>query len=576
MTGFLPKRAMGLLALGVSLIAGSASARDLTVVAWGGSSQAAQREVYYRPFTEQTRVPLLEDSWSGGLGILRTRVQAGNPTWDVVQVESDELQLGCDEGLYERIDWAALGGRDAFMPEAVSDCGVGAVVWSVGLTYDGSRLRDAPASWADFWNTQRFPGQRTLRRGPKYTLEIALMSDGVPQSEVYRVLRTPAGVDRAFRRLDQLRPNIVWWTAGAQPGQLLASGEVVMAAAYTSRMFAARRDDRRDFRVVWNGSVYAVDHWVVLRGSQNRDNAMRFVQSRHARRIRAASRLWPCRVSPTCGQRGRWIRRWRRACRRIPTTSRSPCRSMSSSGWTISRSLPSASTPGQPDRDGLQPRKEPVVRRTLPQLSNWLLVLPLFLFSAGIFVAPIALMLLRSVQDPELAAAFPRTAAELARWDGQDLPRPEAMSTFITELRGVRGTDRISFAANRLNADISGFRSMLLRTARMLPQADGGDAAETLRRIDARWGSDPPGRPCGAPQVLSPITSFLPRWIFSATMMARWLPCQPNARSSSASSCAPCGFPSSSPASACCLATRWPICWRACRRDTRTRCWSWS
>ncbi|GGC46851.1 ABC transporter substrate-binding protein [Siccirubricoccus deserti] len=278
MTGFLPKRAMGLLALGVSLIAGSASARDLTVVAWGGSSQAAQREVYYRPFTEQTRVPLLEDSWSGGLGILRTRVQAGNPTWDVVQVESDELQLGCDEGLYERIDWAALGGRDAFMPEAVSDCGVGAVVWSVGLTYDGSRLRDAPASWADFWNTQRFPGQRTLRRGPKYTLEIALMSDGVPQSEVYRVLRTPAGVDRAFRRLDQLRPNIVWWTAGAQPGQLLASGEVVMAAAYTSRMFAARRDDRRDFRVVWNGSVYAVDHWVVLRGSQNRDNAMRFVQ----------------------------------------------------------------------------------------------------------------------------------------------------------------------------------------------------------------------------------------------------------------------------------------------------------
>lgn len=278
MIGFLPKRAMGLLALGVSLTAEPASARDLTVVAWGGSSQAAQREVYYRPFTEQTRIPLLEDSWSGGLGVLRTRVQAGNPTWDVVQVESDELQLGCDEGLYERIDWAALGGRDAFMPDAVSDCGVGAVVWSVGLAYDGSRLREAPASWADFWNTQRFPGQRTLRRGPKYTLEIALMSDGVPQSEVYRVLRTPAGLDRAFRRLDQLRPNIVWWTAGAQPGQLLASGEVVMAAAYTSRMFAARRDDKRDFRVVWNGSVYAVDHWVVLRGSQNRDNAMRFVQ----------------------------------------------------------------------------------------------------------------------------------------------------------------------------------------------------------------------------------------------------------------------------------------------------------
>jgi putative spermidine/putrescine transport system permease protein len=129
-----------------------------------------------------------------------------------------------------------------------------------------------------------------------------------------------------------------------------------------------------------------------------------------------------------------------------------------------------------------------VVRRILPRLSNWLLVLPLFLFSAGIFVVPIALMLLRSVQDPEVTAAFPRTAAELARWDGRDLPRPEAMSIFITELRSARGTDRISFAANRLNADISGFRSVLLRTARMLPRTDGGDAAETLRRIDARWG----------------------------------------------------------------------------------------
>lgn len=278
MIGFLPKRAMGLLALGVSLIAGTASARDLTVVAWGGSSQAAQREVYYRPFTAQTQIPLLEDSWSGGLGILRSRVQAGNPTWDVVQVEADELQIGCDEGLFERMDWAALGGRDAFMPDAVSDCGVGAVVWSVAMTYDGSRLREAPTSWADFWNTERFPGKRTLRRGPKYTLEAALMSDGVPQSEVYKVLRTPEGVDRAFRRLDQLRPHIVWWTAGAQPGQLLASGEVSMAAAYTSRMAAARRDDNRDFRVVWNGSVYAIDHWVVLRGTQNRDKAMRLVQ----------------------------------------------------------------------------------------------------------------------------------------------------------------------------------------------------------------------------------------------------------------------------------------------------------
>ncbi len=280
MIGFsgMKRNALAAVATAALLVSAPAVARDLTVVAWGGSSQAAQKKVYYTPFNAQTGIPILEDSWSGGLGILRAKVQAGAPNWDVVQVESDELQIGCDEGLYERLDWSALGGRDAFMRDAVSDCGVGSVVWSVGLAYDADKLKEGPKSWADFWNVSRFPGKRTMRRGPKYTLEFALMADGVAPAEVYRALRTPAGIDRAFRKLDELRPNLVWWTAGAQPGQLLASGEVSMAASYTSRMFAARRDDKRNFKVVWDGSIYAVDHWVVLRGTPNRDSAMKLVQ----------------------------------------------------------------------------------------------------------------------------------------------------------------------------------------------------------------------------------------------------------------------------------------------------------
>lgn len=120
--------------------------------------------------------------------------------------------------------------------------------------------------------------------------------------------------------------------------------------------------------------------------------------------------------------------------------------------------------------------------------SAWLLVLPLFLFSAAIFVAPIALMLARSVQDPELSQAFPRTVVALARWDGQHLPPAAAIGTFIMELRAARGTEGLSFAANRLNAEISGFRSVLLRTARNLPGEPTDDPAVALTRIDARWG----------------------------------------------------------------------------------------
>ncbi|MGD9805593.1 MAG: ABC transporter substrate-binding protein [Hyphomicrobiaceae bacterium] len=255
----------------------AASARDLTVVAWGGSTQAAQRKLFYEPFMKSTGIKLLEDSWSGGIGILRTKIQGGNANWDVVQVEVDELGLGCTEGLYEKMDWKLLGGEDKFLKDAVHECGVGAVLWSTALTYDADKLKEAPQNWADFWDVKKFPGKRSLRKGAKYNLEFALMADGVPLADVYKVLGTPEGVDRAFKKLDELKPHIVWWTSGAQPIQLLASGEVVMTSSYTSRPFGARRQEGKNYNVVWNQSIYAIDFWVVLKGTPNKENAFKLV-----------------------------------------------------------------------------------------------------------------------------------------------------------------------------------------------------------------------------------------------------------------------------------------------------------
>jgi putative spermidine/putrescine transport system substrate-binding protein len=265
------------LLLGAALLgamAGSAEARDLTVTSWGGNYQDAQREVYFEPFSKKTGTKLVEDSWNGGVGALRAKVEGGNSNWDVVQVEAEELELGCEEGLFEQMDWSALGGKDKFIPAAVHECGVGAIVWTTLLTYDGARLKDSPKSWADFWNTEKFPGKRGLRRGPKYTLEFALMADGVEPSQVYQTLGTDAGVERAFKKLDQLKSSLVWWEAGAQPQQLLASGEVVMTSAYNARIAAANKSDNRDFKIVWPGGVYAVDSWVILRNSPNKDTGM--------------------------------------------------------------------------------------------------------------------------------------------------------------------------------------------------------------------------------------------------------------------------------------------------------------
>ena len=164
-----------------------------------------------------------------------------------------------------------------FIDGAAGDCGVGAIVWSTAIAYDGDKLKTAPQSWADFWDTKKFPGKRSLRKGAKYSLEFALLADGVKKEELYTVLGTPEGVDRAFKKLDELKPSIVWWEAGAQPLQFLASGEVVMASAYNGRIAGLNRTEGKNFKVVWPQSIYAIDSWAILKGAANKDAGMDFI-----------------------------------------------------------------------------------------------------------------------------------------------------------------------------------------------------------------------------------------------------------------------------------------------------------
>jgi len=263
-----------------SMIASSASvaaARDLTVVSWGGNFQDAQRKIFFEPFSKELGKPVLDESWDGGYGVLQAKVKAGVPNWDVVEVESEELALGCADGIYEKIDFDKLGGKDKFLPAAVSDCGVGNIVWSTGISYDKDKLKEGPKSWADFWDVEKFPGKRGLRKGPKYALEFALMADGVAPQDVYDVLSEPEGVDRAFKKLDELKPDMIWWDAGAQPLQLLSSGQVVMTAAYNGRISGINRSEGKHFGFVFPGSIYAIDSWVVLKDSPNKDDAMNFI-----------------------------------------------------------------------------------------------------------------------------------------------------------------------------------------------------------------------------------------------------------------------------------------------------------
>ncbi len=263
---------------GAALLAIPAVARPLTVVSWGGAYQAAQKKVYFEPFMKASGVNMIDESWDGGIGVLRSKVEGGTDSgWDVVQVESEELQAGCDEGLFKPLDWSKIGGKNSYIDAAVNDCGVGAIVYDFVLGYDKDKIKDAPKSWADFFDMKKYPGKRGLRQGPKTNLEIALMADGVAPGDVYKVLATPEGVDRAFKKLDEIKKDVVWWKAGAQPPQLLASGEVAMTSVYNGRIDAANHDDHRNFGIQWNGGLYTIDSWVILKTSPNVDDAYKYL-----------------------------------------------------------------------------------------------------------------------------------------------------------------------------------------------------------------------------------------------------------------------------------------------------------
>jgi putative spermidine/putrescine transport system substrate-binding protein len=260
-----------------SLAINPAQARDLTVVNFGGANGDAQMAAFVKPLEKLTGQKIIAVSYNGEQAKVKAMVETHNVVWDAVEVETGDLGRGCDEGLYEKLDWSKIGNKADYIPESVRECGVGAFVWSTALAYNGKTLKTAPQSWSDFWDVKKFPGKRGMRKGAHYNLEFALMADGVAHKDIYQVLSTPAGVDRAFKKLDQLKPNIQWWEAGAQPPQMLAAGDVIMSTAYNGRIDAAQREGR-PLKVVWNQSIYDLDYWVIPTGSPNKAEAEKYIR----------------------------------------------------------------------------------------------------------------------------------------------------------------------------------------------------------------------------------------------------------------------------------------------------------
>lgn len=274
-----------ILSTALTCVAFGAHAQEVVVMSWGGSYGAAQTEGGLKPFTAETGIKTTMVDSDNPATPIKAMVEAKNVTVDVASLEyADAIRL-CDEGVLEPVDVASLPAapdgtpaKDDFLPGALTECGVSTDIWSNIIAYDKSKFSgDAPAKVADFFDLSKFPGKRGLKKSPKAVLELALMGDGVAVGDVYKVLATPEGVDRAFKKLDTIKKDVVWWEAGAQAPQLLADGEVAMTTAYNGRIFNAAIGENKPFVIIWDGQIYENEMYAIPKGAPHMEDAKKFL-----------------------------------------------------------------------------------------------------------------------------------------------------------------------------------------------------------------------------------------------------------------------------------------------------------
>ena len=148
--------------------------QQMTITGWGGAYQASQREAYFKPFTEKTGIKVVEEEYNGEVSKVRAMVQSGSVSWDVLDVDSQGAIEGCDQGVFEVLDWDRLGGRDAFLDGSTTDCAVGSVTYSTLFAYNADIFKEGPTRIADLFDVEKFPGKRAFQKTPYGLFELAL------------------------------------------------------------------------------------------------------------------------------------------------------------------------------------------------------------------------------------------------------------------------------------------------------------------------------------------------------------------------------------------------------------------
>ncbi len=255
----------------------AAASPRLVVRSLGGAYEAAAKEHFYDPFSEETGIDIeLVPATSGKLLAM---LRSGNVDIDVFDIGEVEVSQFTRLDLLEPIaydKWSSVKKED-LDSEALLEFAVGHGYYAaiLGVNTAAVSADKMPRSWSDFWNAEAFPGPRMLAdmASGYVDLEQALLADGVSPAQLY-----PLDVDRAFASLTRIRPHIrKFWDTGALSAQMLADQEAVMGTIWNTRLQAAK-DGGAPLDIVWDGGLLRMQCWATAKGGPNSEHAQRFIE----------------------------------------------------------------------------------------------------------------------------------------------------------------------------------------------------------------------------------------------------------------------------------------------------------
>ncbi len=268
------------------------SAFAVVVASWGGAYTESQKLGYGDPTAAKLGIPIDWVDYSGGLSEVKAQQEAGAVTWDIMDVFAMDTITGCDEGIFVEFDFdkdfsPAPDGTPAsedFFTGMPSKCAVGNILYSWNYAYNSEAVGGkTPKNIKDFFNVKKFPGKRALYKSAMHNIEIALAADGVKMGKggelIYKRLGTEKGLQRAFDKITKLctDPNggCVFWSAGAQPPEMLMAGEVVMATGWNGRFFNATVGEGAPIVQVWDAQGLDYEYFALVKGGPNQADAMK-------------------------------------------------------------------------------------------------------------------------------------------------------------------------------------------------------------------------------------------------------------------------------------------------------------